>query len=415
MANSTVQERVAPAQPAKPFARPGDIAGPDIGQELIARAQSMIPVLRERAAEDDRNGQIRKETFDDFKRLGLTRIVQPRRYGGYEQPLAVYAQAAIAISTADQSAGWDYGITQGHAHHLCLFDDRAQQEVWGDDPDTLIASPYNPLGSAAPHLDGYLLKGRWRYSSACDHCQWFLLGSFVDGDESRFLTFLVPREDVKIIEDWDVFGLKGTGSKSVEVEGAYVPSYRTVPFGPGTEDFDFPGFAVNNAPALKVPYILVFNRAVTATSIGGLAGMIEAVTDHLAHKVSIITGKAAATHADTLLALGQAKATLEEVKILALHDLTTLEQMAGDRIPSEAEINVYRYRAQEAGVRCADAAKALFEESGGGGLYETLPIARIYRNIVAARNHPASAVYRDSARAIATNMLGSAAETRRRF
>ncbi|MAT49923.1 MAG: flavin-dependent monooxygenase [Porticoccaceae bacterium] len=387
-----------------------------LGRELIARAEAMIPTLRERAPQDDKNGFTSKDTFREFREAGFTRIAQPKRYGGLELPLSVLAQVEIAIATGDQSAAWSYAVTQGHAHHLSMFDDRAQKDVWGDNPDTLIASPYNPMGQASTTDGGYHFKGRWRYSSGCDHCDWFLLGGFVDGDESRFCTFLVPRTEVQIVDDWDVFGLKGTGSKSVVVEGTFVPEYRVVPFGPGTEDFDFPGFAVNRAPALRIPYILVFNRSITATSIGGLAGLIDEMVEYLAPKVSIVSGKPLSTHPDTLLALGQAKATLEELKILAVHDLDALEAMAAaGNIPGEEEINLYRYRAQETSARCADAARALFEESGGGGMYENMPIGRIYRNIVAARNHPAAAMWKESARAIGTNLFGGIAEKRRRF
>lgn len=384
--------------------------------ELIAKAEAMIPTLRERAPEEDKNGRIRKETFDEFKKAGLTRAVQPRRFGGLELPLSALAQIEVAIASGDQSAAWAYAVTQGHAHHLSMFDEQAQNDVWGENPDSLIASPYNPLGVATTCDGGYMFKGQWKYSSCCDHCDWFMLGGFVDGDESKFMTFLVPGSEVEIIDDWNVFGLKGTGSKSVAVKGCFVPSYRAVPFGPGTEDFDFPGFKVNKNPALKIPYILVFNRSITATSIGGLAGMIDAMVEYLAPKMSIVTGKPVATHADTLLALGQAKATLEELKILAMHDLNTLETFAATgQIPAEEEVNLYRYRAQETSERCVTAARALFEESGGGGMYETLPIARIYRNLVAARNHPAAAMFKDSARAIGTNLFGNAAEKRRRF
>ncbi len=398
------------------LSRHADMNNPNIGAELIARAQAMVPTLRERAADDDKAGFTSKQSFKEFKEAGITRVLQPRRWGGFEQPLSVFAQIAVAIGTADQSASWSYGITQGHAHHLSMFDDRAQRDVWGDNPEVLIASPYNPYGKAVTKGDGYVLSGQWPFSSACDHSEWFLLGAFADGDESKFLTLLVPGKDVEIIDDWDVFGLKATGSKSVRVKESYIPKYRTVPFGPGTEDFEFPGFAANPNPSLRIPYILVFNRLVTGTSIGGLGGMIDAVTEYLLPKMSVITGKPVSEHPDTLLALGEAKATFEELVILALHDLDTLEALAkAGKIPDEAEINLYRYRAQSAGERAAQAARRLFEESGGGALYAKSPIGRIFRNIMAARNHPATNMFRDSARAIGTNLFGRAAETRRRF
>ena len=394
----------------------GDIDSPSFGDELVGRAAAMIPDLRARAEADHAAGFTSRQTFAELKAAGLTRVMQPRRYGGLQQPLEVFARAAVTISRGDQSAGWSYGITQGHAHHLNLFDERAQDDVWGDAPDALIASPYNPYGTAKSVAGGYEFSGSWPFSSACDHCQWFMLGAFVDGDEAQFLTFLVPGSEVEIIDDWKVVGLKATGSKTVRVKGCFVPEYRTLPFGPGTENLDFPGLRVNKAPWLKIPYILVFNRLVSATSIGGLGNMIDTVLGYLAPKMSVITGKPVSEHPDTLLAVGEAQATYDELVVLAVHDFNALTALAAsDTPPDEATINSFRYRAQSAGARAADAGKRLFEEAGGGAAYLNKPIGRIYSDLLVARNHPATAMYRDSARAIGMNLFGREAEKRRRF
>ena len=60
-----------------------------LGRELIARAEAMIPTLRERAPQDDKNGFTSKDTFREFREAGFTRIAQPKRYGGLELPLSV--------------------------------------------------------------------------------------------------------------------------------------------------------------------------------------------------------------------------------------------------------------------------------------------------------------------------------------
>src|SRR5690606_10388864 len=389
----------------------------DTGADLIAKAQALIPLIQSKAADSEREGHISKEVVDECVRLGLHQATQPRRWGGHEQSLTVTAQILIALARGDHSVAWCIGVYSGHNHHLSMFDERAQRDVWGENPRAIIASPYNPLGNAAPCDGGFKLTGRWKYSSGCDFAEWYMLGAFVDGNPADFRTFLLPKSEVEIVDDWQVFGLKGTGSKTVVTRETYVPEYRTVPFGPGTEDYTFPGFELNDGPAYKIPYILVFNRAVTACTIGGLEAMIDAVTAYVRSKISVITTKSVADHPATQLALGEAVATLDELKILALHDLSKLEALAvAGRIPTEDELNLSRYRAQVVGERATNAAKLLFELSGGGGLYESEhPIGRIYRNLIAARNHPAAAVFRDSARAIGASMFGKSMEKRLRF
>jgi 3-hydroxy-9,10-secoandrosta-1,3,5(10)-triene-9,17-dione monooxygenase len=389
----------------------------DIGADLIVKAQALIPMIADSAAQSERMGHASKEIIDECVRLGLHQATQPKRWGGYELSLTATAQILMALARGDHSVAWCIGIYCGHNHHLSMFDERAQKDVWGNNPKAVIASPYNPLGNARRCDDGFKLTGRWKYSSGCDFAEWYMLGGYVDGNPADFRTFLVPGSEVEIVDDWEVFGLKGTGSKTVVTKGAFVPEYRTVPFGPGTEDYNFPGFKINHGPAYKIPYILVFNRAVTACTIGGLEAMINAVTDYLRSKISVITTKSVADHPDTQLALGEAVATLDELKIVALYDLAKLEELAAaGRILTPDELNLFRYRAQVVGERCVNAAKLLFELSGGGGLYEEeTPIGRIYRNLVASRNHPAAAVFRDSARAIGASMFGKTLEKRLRF
>ena len=79
-----------------------------------------------------------------------------------------------------------------HAFQLAIMDHQALDEVYADDPNTLISSSYNPVGAVVEARDGgFMLSGRWGWSSGSGHCSWVLLGGVVPGDDYR--TFLVPR------------------------------------------------------------------------------------------------------------------------------------------------------------------------------------------------------------------------------
>ena len=117
-----------------------------------------------------------------------------------------------------------------HPWQIALFDNEAQRDVWGEDRDARASSSYAPTGAAERVNGGFHLSGRWHFSSGVDHCAWVLLGGVIkDGDEGpEFRTFLVPRRDFAIDqESWAVTGLRGTGSKDVVVDGAFVPEHRT--------------------------------------------------------------------------------------------------------------------------------------------------------------------------------------------
>lgn len=376
-------------------------------QDLIALSEGMIPNLAKRAASDEAGGMVSSDSVREMVANGLLRIPQPKRYAGYEMPFSTLAQVVINLARGEHSAGWIYGLFALHNHHLAMFDDRAQRDVWSDNPDAITGSSYSPYGKAVSVKGGYSISGKWPFASGCDHADWYLVGGLADGDPKKFLSFLVPKDVVAIQDDWDVFGLKSTGSKSLVIEEAFVPEYRTVPFGPESETFEFPGYAVNTSPRYRAPYLVVFNRGITAVSIGSLQAMTEAFVDYTSNKVSMITGNAIHELPDTLEAVGEAVALVEQLKILALHDLDAMERFAAEgRVMDPALVNMFRYRAQVPGDQCLKAAQALYEIVGGGGLYERLPINRMYRDLIAARNHPATAVFRATKRQIGSDQYG---------
>ena len=385
-------------------------------EEMIAVSAAMIPELAKRAPQAEVDNMVSRETIKEMVDAGLFRVAQPARWKGYEMPLSTLAKVTMNLAQGDHCAGWVYALCSLHSHHLAMFDDRAQKDVWGDNPDAITASSYSPYGKATSAPGGYTIRGTWPFSSGCDHGDWFVVGGLVDGDPANFRSFLVPRDVVEIVDDWQVFGLKGTGSKSITIKEAFVPEYRTVPFGPESETYDYPGYKVNTNPRFKTPFLLVFNRGGTAISIGSLSAMIDAFVAYNAPKVSMITGQAVAELPDTLEALGEAIALVEQLKIMAVRDLDMLEQLAAEgKTLSPAEMNIYRYRAQSAGHLCVKAAQSLYELVGGGGLYEKQPIPRIYRNLIAAGNHPATAVWRSTMRQIGSDRFGVATERPSRF
>src|SRR5262249_21360168 len=136
---------------------------------------------------------------------GLFRVLQPRRWAGYEMDLNTFYEVELALAEGDMSTGWIYGVSGVHPWFMALLEDAAAQEVWGGDPATLICSSLMPAGQATAvgmsgkdgrerpvagedgreRLDGgYRLSGRWRYASCCDHCDWALLGALVTAENA---------------------------------------------------------------------------------------------------------------------------------------------------------------------------------------------------------------------------------------
>src|SRR5258708_34598562 len=247
--------------------------------ELIRRALALQPVLAARAGEADQARRLPEATIAAVREAGLFRIVQPKRWGGYEMDVGVLFDVQRTLSAGDMSAGWVCGLLAMHPCQLALFRDPAAHGVWSDDPETLICSSLMPTGEATMVEGGVRLSGRWKYASGCDHAGWAFLGAAVKDDPQpphlNRTMFLVPRAELEIVDTWDVVGLRGTGSHDIVVKNAFVPAHRTQPFVNGFRATGA-GQAVNTAPLYRLPFGQIFSRGVSTPCLGALQAMLAA-------------------------------------------------------------------------------------------------------------------------------------------
>lgn len=354
---------------------------------LIAKARAMIPVLRERAARHAADRRIAAETIRDLQTAGLFRVLQPKRWRGFEMDPRVFAQIQLALSTGDMSAAWVYGVIGVHPFQLALFDDRAARDVWADDENVLIASTYMPTGRATPVKGGFQFSGRWKFSSGSEHCEWIFLGGLVgDPAAGDYRTFLVPKKDFQIIDTWRVLGLKGTGSQDIMVEEAFVPDYRVHNLADAYRGTN-PGNSVNTGWLYTLPFPLVFGRAVSTSCIGGLQALLDAFCDYGAKRVNT-TGGATARDPDAQLACAEAQSAIEEMTATLHRNYAAMvgHAKSGNQTPLEQKL-LFKYQSAAVTDRCVDVAGKLFRSVGGSGLFDTHPFSRIYSDILTARQH----------------------------
>jgi 3-hydroxy-9,10-secoandrosta-1,3,5(10)-triene-9,17-dione monooxygenase len=359
--------------------------------ELISTARAMIPTLRERAQRQADNRRLLPETIAEMKAAGFFRVLQPRRWGGYEMDPRVFAEIQIALAEGDMSVGWVYGVVGVHAFQIALFDDRAAQDVWGADNSVLIASTYMPTGRATPVEGGYRFSGKWKFSSGVEHCQWIFLGGLTVKDEATgkggdYCTFLLPRADFEIVDTWDVMGLKGTGSQDIVVKDVFIPDYRvhkTSDAYGGTS----PGNAVNTGHLYRYPFVQVFFRAVTNGCIGGLQAMLNDFRAYGASRITTV-GTSTANDPDAQLACAEAASAIDEMKCILHRNYAEIDASARrGELPTEEQRLLYRYQSSVVAERCLEIAAKLFKGAGGSGLYATQSFGRIYNDLIAARQH----------------------------
>jgi 3-hydroxy-9,10-secoandrosta-1,3,5(10)-triene-9,17-dione monooxygenase len=358
--------------------------------EMVARTRAMIPALRKRAAQGERDRRIAKETIAEMQEAGLFRVLQPKRWDGYELPIGTYFDVEMALAEGDMSVAWVYGVVGTHPWGLSLFDDRAADDVWGKDRSVLISSSLMPSGTAMPEPGGYRVQGRWRYSSGCEHCDWAFLGATVGGAQGGYADrclFLIPRKDYEIVDTWHVSGLKGTGSHDIEVKGAFVPAHRMIRYSDNFKGVA-PGLAVNTAPLYRLPWGQVFFRGVNTASIGALQGMLDIFLDYGKSRVNRMFGTKAFDDPTIQLTCAEVAVGLDEMKTMLHHKLRILEGYAarGEMPPYPERIHM-KFPSATAADRCVTLATKLFRAAGAAGTYADMPFGRILADITAARQH----------------------------
>lgn len=362
-------------------------------EELVARAEAMIPALRARAVQGDKECRLPDETIRDFQEAGFFKILQPARYGGYEMDPQTFYAVQMKVAEGCMSSAWVLGVVAVHNWQLALFDPQAQEDVWGEDPTTLIASSYMPKGVATPVEGGYRVTGHWGFSSGVDHCEWaFLGGQLTDPETGKpdFVTFLIPRKDFKILPVWNTVGLGATGSHDVTVEDAFVPAYRVHRSKDGFA-VTSPGLAVNDAPLFKLPFGQVFVRAVSSSSIGALQGALNLYRDAGAKRVSHNDASSASQDPATQELIAETTAAIDEMKAILNRNFDDL--MATARAGEHADVPTrltYRYQSAQVSGRCAELISKIFHTSGAEGIFRDKPISRIFCDINAGRTHVAN-------------------------
>jgi 3-hydroxy-9,10-secoandrosta-1,3,5(10)-triene-9,17-dione monooxygenase len=353
------------------------------GETLKQKARALVPVLSERAERTRAARRILDETISDFSEASFWRMLQPRRFGGLEVTPKDFFQVQSILGEACPSSAWVMGVVSVHSWQLALFEPQAQDEVWHDDSSALIASSYAPTGKVEAVDGGYRVHGRWSFSSGCDACDWIFLG----GLAPEMRTFLLPRADYRIEDNWQVAGLAGTGSKDIVVEDAFVPKHRTHELMDGFRSRS-PGNKINSSALYRIPFGQIFVRSVSTTAIGIAQGALDAFLKVARERVAASDSGRVALDPTAQSVCAEATLLISDVRAKLFSNCDELMDYAerDERMPLEQRLR-FRLDSANAVRRCAEAVDALFAASGGRAIFNDSPILPYFLDIHAAQAH----------------------------
>jgi 3-hydroxy-9,10-secoandrosta-1,3,5(10)-triene-9,17-dione monooxygenase len=340
--------------------------------EALDKARALVPAIRARAAQAESDRCIPKQTIAELQQCGLFNLLTPKVLGGSELGFVSLVEITAELATACGSTGWVFGVLAGHSWLLNLFPEAAQRDVLAAS-NALSATVFR-LGGKASRVDGgyRLVNGEGRFCSGIDHAGWVMVGNAVqnpDGSqEPRF--FLVPRADLTLVDDWFTAGMRGTGSRSIRIADAFIPEHRSVRVQDMLEG-TAPGAKFLNSSVYRTPFQDVTPFSLIGAPLGIAKAALKAFSEGLKASVAKLSGEALAAQSATFARLAVASSD-------AAGGTLGLSVVDRARLPRD-----WAYAAQTS----RHAVNRLFEASGGGGVYDSSELQRVWRDANSAAQH----------------------------
>ena len=356
-------------------------------EELLDRARAVGELAWSRREEAERDRRMPDAVVDALRGTGLMKLCRHKRWGGAEADPMTFVDVGREVSRGSAALGWIFTVLGFHDWYMAFTSEQLQKDVWGADPDAFICDSFAPVGKTERVADGYLVTGTWRFASGIEWSGWVAVGGMAvapDSDKMEHLMFFVPREEVVVHDDWNTLGLRGTASRSVAIERAFVPDHRVFALGriagPNSR-----GAVAEDGPLWRMPLMTMQGLAILTSSIGVAQRVVDEYAVWTKARVRPYEGNApareapaaqfqlatAATQWDASWALAQKYAQEGWDRAVRGEDWVLSEE-------ERARYFSWRGYIGRSSVELTD---QLFTGSGAMALFDTHPLQQLFRDV----------------------------------
>jgi alkylation response protein AidB-like acyl-CoA dehydrogenase len=354
-------------------------------QELLAEVESIAPVVAEHAAACEALGRLDEPTMAALRSTRLLGLYAPRELGGVEADPVTVLTVLEALSRIDASTSWTLGILAGTSGIAGAYLPAATTRRLFADGVPPMAGAVLPKGTAEPVPGGYRVKGRWPYGSGIYHADWVGAGAVMPGQpilEGARLVFL-PRNQVVVHDNWQVAGLRGSGSSDYSIEDQFVPEEMTFPM----MDFIM-GNAVTGGAAFRLGQPAIVTPGHIGMALGIARRALDEIYTQALEKGRGFPPSPLPTQPHVQFALGKAEIELASARAYGIQLTGDLyEEAQAGRVPSPAR----QAEARAASTYVTEVAQrvtmAAFQAAGGSALFDSNPLQRCFRDIAALGQH----------------------------
>ncbi len=358
-----------------------------IAFDYLAAARSILPRLEATSARSEHLRRLDDDAVAALRESGLTRLITPRRFGGFEFSPSAHIQTCAELAHACSAASWVLMVCVAHDYVVGRFPEECQREIYERDPSNLIAGTLAPQGTVTHVPGGWRLDGRWQFGSGCDHSPWFLFGARVINPETEgplAYHVMVPQTEVMMDDTWHTLGMRGTGSKDLIVRDVFVPDYRAMP--------TYPLFMGLSPHATHATYRLPVMAGLSSMLCGTVLGTAERALERFVERTRErhdITGVSKAMNGNLQRRVAESGAELAEARRV----LNTIcdrfdAAVAADHIPMSVTERVeLRFNAAMVVELSRRSVERIYAASGAHSVYECDPVQRAFRDINTACHH----------------------------
>jgi len=362
---------------------------------ILERVAALGPRFADRAMATEKARRVSEETMAELRETGLFKVMQPRRFGGYEYPPSAMARVGFELGRHCGSTAWCGTLAVCFGWMTAFFPLEAQEEVWAD-TDNLLAVSYTPTPKVTPVEGGYRIAGSWPWASGIDSAAWTILAGLVPnpaGEGPPMLSwFLVPVTDIIIDHDsWNVAGLQGTGSKTVHIpEPVFVPAHRVLPI-KAVMTGAVPGRDIPDNPQANYTYPTFGPTALVSPIVGMAQGAVEAFTEIAAGATRLARPGVFEKVAESKLIqrlVGSNAARVDAARVMMLTSLQEGEAVIenGCTLTIEQRTRIRRNHGF-AGRTAAEVTQALYNKSGAAAAGLEFKVQRQWRDANSAATH----------------------------
>ncbi|MGI5472985.1 acyl-CoA dehydrogenase family protein [Streptomyces sp. CA-132043] len=349
---------------------------------LTESAAALVPLLRENAARTEADRMVTEENIAALSEAGLFRLTVPRRFGGHEADFRTFLEVTAELARGCGSTAWVTTLINVCNWMVGLYPERAQRDVWGENPDARVCGVLAPSATSRAVDGGLVVSGRWGFASGSLHSQWASLGiPVVDGSGRQIDqgAALIPLDELTIEDTWYVAGMRGTGSNTLVAQDVFVPAHRilsvtrSVQGGYPTEHKDEALYRSALVPVLAL--------VLAGPQVGLAQAGLDVVTASLAkgRGISYTFYERASEAPSTQIQLAEAAQLVDTARLHLMRAADDIDSWAarGAYMPFETRARV-RMDTGYVARRSREALDLLLSIQGAGSFAEANPLQRIW-------------------------------------